>query len=1788
MPYQPSKTAIARVLLLAGILLAATALAYHSFFPAFAQQTTVPDAEPAMGTEEINYPENDDNPVVVYTAMDPEGETVFWSVVPSDESGANSTDADDFNIDKGVLTFKKSPDFEKPTDRVGGDNAAIDNTYVVQVRASDKATGGITHTITVTVKVQNVNEDGEVTFNRLRPKEGTPLEATLEDADGEPRETGTTPTPSTTDLTIASGTSAAASTTWQWARSMSKSGPWTVITATTTVNSSTSTRSRTPEEADAGYYLRATAMYNDGQAKEQTASGITTHLVQMKEYINTAPMFPDDDDDTSTTATTEITMEVDEDESLTEGAPVGDPVAAKDIGSDGMQEVLTYTLGGADHSFFTIDRGTGQIRLGAGTKLNHEDPDSTGKPPYVVTVTATDPASRSSEATVTIQVEDVDEAPEITSGPTAVNYDENSDTAGTANTAEVGTYAATDEDEDDADSSLKWTLSGTDARDFSISRAGVLSFRSPPDYEAPTDRRNPKNVYDVTVEVADDAGNKDSRAVAVTIVNVDEPGRVTLTSHPQPEVGQTIRLSLTDPDGVRSVTWTASIGTTTLRLSGTSPSHRVRATDIAGGETLTASAAYEDREGTGKTAALTPTVSVLAKPSPDEDPTFESTLPTTIDIAENSTGDVGSAYTATANDGDTVFLYQLSGTDARYFTIPVRTEGQIRVAEGTKLNYESGKRSYSVTLTADDPTGSTDRATIRLTINVTNEEEGPSITEGATTTNYAENGTGVVETYKATDDEDDFASPRRVLTWTLDGDDAEDFSITGGVLRFDSTLDFEAPADTGTDNVYNVIVQVDDYTPTGTTPTDQATRAVVITVTNEDEDGTVTFNSLQPKEGTPLQATLKDPDGEPRNTGTTPTPVTTDLTTGADTSATASTTWQWARSTSRSGPWTVINATSTDNTTTTTRTRTPEMADRGHYLRATAMYNDGEGQEKTAQAITANTVSMKDYVNTAPMFRDDDPDTTGSQITIEVDEDESLKEGAPVGDPVTAKDIGPDGITQEVLQYSLTVTPADTFTIDEATGQIKLGAVSGAVTKLDYEVEASREYSLVVTAEDPDELATTTTVTIKVMDVKEAPEFDAADLDDDDATNDNLTTVELVENTGTTTAVSSYKATDDEDSTDTLVKWSLDGADMDKFSLCNDLSAGCPNPVLDTVQLRFKEAPNFESPGDSGGNNVYNVTVVATDSEGMKASRDVTVKVTDMDEPATVILSSRAPEVGIRITARLDNPDGRTRGIKWQWYRCVDRTCATPAIISGATSQTYTPFPIDVGDDDDYLRATATYTDAAMGVDDTSTTDVDESKSDTANEVSALAVQAKDDDNTAPTLPDTAQRDIAENSPAGTVVDVPVAATDDEDSVTASGCPCLTYTMSGADEGSFEIASSTGQITVGKETELDYEGKRVYRVIVTATDPSGARDSVSVTINVTNMNEPPTVSQRGVTVTGPATVSHAENDTAAVATYRAVGPDASGALWSLSGPDASAFSIPGGELIFTSPPDFENHADANTDGTYNVTVMVRSGSFEDDQDVAVTIVNVDEPGAVTITPTTRPRVGVELTAALSDEDGAPSGDSWQWARSTSATGTWADIPGATSATYTPVDDDANNYLQATATYTDPQGSGKSASATTTDTVLAASTAGTPGTVAIEPTGVVVQGGTVTATLTDADNPTGTTWQWQRSRTGASGSGWDDIAGATSQSYTTVRADAGRYLRAVATYTDTSSTDPQTVESDATNTRIALHRYDGDQNGRIERMEVIKAINAFLFATGSDRITRAEVIEVINLFLFPGR
>ena len=299
--------------------------------------------------------------------------------------------------------------------------------------------------------------------------------------------------------------------------------------------------------------------------------------------------------------------------------------------------------------------------------------------------------------------------------------------------------------------------------------------------------------------------------------------------------------------------------------------------------------------------------------------------------------------------------------------------------------------------------------------------------------------------------------------------------------------------------------------------------------------------------------------------------------------------------------------------------------------------------------------------------------------------------------------------------------------------------------------ERDNSYMVTVTATDPSftdgDDNDMITVEITVTNVDEAPELTG------------MNSIRFAENTAVATAVTTYTATDDED-TNTDVPLTLSGADAADFDLTDNNG---------TYDLVFKQSPNYEAPADAGTDNVYNITVVATDSDNQTDMMAVTVMVTNEDELGTLTLSTLQPRVGIPLTATLTDIDGAVSDVTWMWQRGTGQELTNPGTIEGADSATYTP----TGDDEgNHLGATAM-----------SYTDPQGSGQPAVSVVSANMVEI-DDTNKAPEFPDqdmetdgdqTDQERMVAGEHGCTTMDIGslVAATDPNDG------DVLTYTLGG-------------------------------------------------------------------------------------------------------------------------------------------------------------------------------------------------------------------------------------------------------------------------------------------------------------------------------------------------------------------------------------------------------------------------
>ena len=375
-----------------------------------------------------------------------------------------------------------------------------------------------------------------------------------------------------------------------------------------------------------------------------------------------------------------------------------------------------------------------------------------------------------------------------------------------------------------------------------------------------------------------------------------------------------------------------------------------------------------------------------------------------------------------------------------------------------------------------------------------------------------------------------------------------------------------------------------------------------------------------------------------------------------------------------------------------------------------------------------------------------------------------------MGGVVTANDPDPN---EDPLTYTLEGTDASKFRVRD-NGQIEVGAG----TELDYETKQT--YMVTVMAEDSFGDSASIMVTITVTDMNEGPDITGED------------TIEYPENR--TSSVETYRASDPERAG--TITWSLAGTDAALFDISSNGA------------LTFKEKPNYEMAVEDGEDNMYAVTVQATDADRRMGTKPVTVEVTNVDEPGVVTLSARQPMAGVPLTATITDPDGHPSNPEWQWQKGSSN-------IPNADGETYTPADSDIGS---YLRATVTYKDPESGRD-TKRANVRSDyvvlRAASGNNAPEFAA---DQDPVMPGNQPEAARKVAENTEAGENIGAPVRATD------ADSGQRLTYTLDGDGDNAdvFDIDWATGQIMT--KAKLDFETGPSYEVTVRATDPAGDPD----------------------------------------------------------------------------------------------------------------------------------------------------------------------------------------------------------------------------------------------------------------------------------------------------------------------------------------------------------------------------
>ena len=1370
-----------------------------------------------------NYAENGTGVVGTYTASDPEGDEITWSV--------EGTDAADFTISSdGELSFDSSPNHEAPADD------DTDNDYEVTVKAT--SSGG-TATRAVTVSVTNVDEALTVSG---------PSEPTIAE--------------NATDLSV--GTYAASNLdgeTLVWSLEGDDKAYFTLTSGALALKAS-------PNYEDKSSYdvtVKATA----GNESATVDVDLSVTNVDEPPTIDSGP------------ATKNY-------------AENGTGVVATYTASDpDASDTITWTLEGDDAADFTITNGA----LSFASTPDFEAPaDKDKNNVYLVTVKATANGKSDTQA-VTVTVTAVDEGPTIDSGPASKNYAENGTDA-------VATYVASDPESD----TITWTLEGDDAGDFEISTGGVLSFASSPDFESPADKTT-DNVYKVTVK-ATSSGGTATQDVSVTVTGVNEGSSIdsgeASPDYAENGTGVVETYTASDPEG-HAISWTLegddaadfSISSDGELSFNASPNYEAPADDDTDND-------YEvtvKATSSGGTATRAVTVSVT-----DVDEALTVSGPSEPSIAENATDLAVGTYVASNLDGETV-VWSLEGDDKDDFSITAA--GALSLDKSP--NYET-KSSYDVTVKA---TAGNETAKVDVDLSVTNVDEAPTIDSGGATHNYAENGADAVATYTASDPD-----AGDTITWSLEGDDAEDFTITGGALSFRSSPDYEAPADANTDNVYSVTVKV-------TAGTKSDTLAVTVTVTNVVETLTVSGSSdhtieenetdlslgtyaASNLEGQTLVWSLEGADKDDFSI-TTAGALSLDESPDYEAKSSYSVTVKATAGTKSATKAVTVTVTNVDETLTVSGPSSPSIEENATDLTVgtyVASNLDGqtvtwslEGDDKDDFTITAAGVLSLDespdyedknsYAVTVKATAGTETATVAVALSVtNVDEAPSIDSGgathnyAENGTAAVATYVGSDP-EDDAITWSVEGTDAGDFSISTD------GALSFRSSP-NYESPDDDENNVyVVTVKaTANNKSATQSVTVTVTGVDEAPSIDSGPATKSYAEND-------------TAAVATYAASDPENN---AITWSLAGADAGDFTISDG-------------ELSFNSTPDFEAPADANTDNVYSVTVKAT--AGTKSGTlAVTVTVTDVDESMKVSGSSDHTIEENATDLSLGTYSVSTAGratVTWT-LEGTDKAMFTLS-STGALSLKAAP---DFEAKSSYsvtVKATKGGTSATKDVAVT-VTNVDEGPSITSGPSSAT---------------------FTENDTGAVAT---YTASDPE------GDP-ITWSVEGTDQYQFFV-DAEGALRFGRvpnyEGPWDADQNNVYEVTVKAT-AGGKSATLPVTVEVIAVDEAPVITG------GEATHSYVENDGSALTVYIASDPEGDAFTWSLGGPDADDFSIDAyGWLRFRTPPDFEAPTDANTDNVYEVTVKATANGLSGTKAVTVTVTDLDDtslPGKVTLsTPST--------------------------------------------------------------------------------------------------------------------------------------------------------------------------------------------------------------------------------------------
>ena len=409
-------------------------------------------------------------------------------------------------------------------------------------------------------------------------------------------------------------------------------------------------------------------------------------------------------------------------------------------------------------------------------------------------------------------------------------------------------------------------------------------------------------------------------------------------------------------------------------------------------------------------------------------------------------------------------------------------------------------------------------------------------------------------------------------------------------------------------------------------------------------------------------------------------------------------------------------------------------------------------------------------------------------------------------------------------------------------------------------------------------------------------------------------------------------------------------SDADNDSLSYSISGTDASAVYvsSSGQLYFNGLPNYEQV------NIYNFTVTVTDGL-YSANQNIVVNINDVNDAPFWKAYSSYKEVDENISS--------ARSLLTFEVSDEDSTDFISYTLSGVDGDLFCtsgkfPGPVNFCDDDgpDFENPKDSNGDNTYNFFVTAT---DGTVSITTAEISIVVKNINDN---APIFVDLATNVEVTNGQSN-VFDISTSDADGDN---------VTLSASGTDSSKFNISDSNNLSFISApdfSNPTDSDGDNVYKLNIVASDDLYSTNSDEISITVLEVNNPPVINDLQTSYS-------IDENIEEIDTFSVTDPEGNTITVGVSGDDSSGFTIENNTLKYSGGANFENPTDSNNDNTYNLIVFADDGFNRTEQNVDVTIVNVDEGPEFSITSEISVDENERIITSISVSD--PEGDSFTW------------------------------------------------------------------------------------------------------------------------------------------------------------------------------------------------------------------